>query len=109
MTTVRCIVLSDNMYLLDGAISIMTDSARKVFPVLDPKVLPYDYYGDLKSGNNYKYSQLTSTQNTNLAYIDRVIVSRLDEIRNKHINLKVVAAMVDFELWQARYPRAFSS
>lgn len=107
MTTVRCVILSDNMYLLDGAVSVMTDSARKVFPVIDPSLLPYNYYGDFKSGNNYRYSQVLNEQNTNLAYIDRVTVSRLDEIKNKQINLKVVAAIVDFELWQARVPRQY--
>jgi len=108
-TTVRCIILSDNMYLLDGAISVMTDSARKVFPVVKPSELPYNYYGDFKSGQRYQYSQLAVNQATNLAYINRVTVSRLDEIRNKHINLKVVAAIVDFELWQARYPRVYNA
>jgi hypothetical protein len=108
LTTIRCIILSDNMYLLDGAIAVMADTARKVFPVVPPSELPYDYYGDIKSGQEYRYSQLTTQQNTNLVYIDRVTVSRLDEIRNKHINLKVVAALVDFELWQARNPRAYA-
>jgi hypothetical protein len=106
-STVRCIILSDNMYLLDGLLSVMTDSARKVFPTVDPNSLPYNYYGDFKSGIQYKYSQLATNQTTNLVYIDRVVISRLDEIRNKHINLKVVAAMADFELSQSRYPRSY--
>lgn len=108
LTTVRCIILSDNMYLLDGAISLMADTARKVFPILNPSSMPYNYYGDLKSGSKYQYSQLTNAPSTSLAYIDRVTVSRLDEIRNKHINLKVVAAMVDFDIWQSRHPRQYS-
>ena len=87
----------------------MTDSARKVFPLISPAELPYNYYGDFKSGTSYQYSQVVTTQNTNLVYINNVVVSRLDEIRNKHINLKVVAAMVDFELWQARHPRIYSN
>ena len=110
LTTIRAIILSDNMYLLDGVISVLTDTARKVFPVIDPTGLPYNYFGGFNNGaTSYQYSQLTSVQNTNLAYINRVTVSRLDEIRNKHINLKVVAAMVDFELWQARYPRVYNT
>ena len=111
-TTIRCIILSDNMYLMDGAISVMTDAVRKVFPLVSPTQLPYNYYGDFKSGTQYQYPELASQasqQASNLIYIDRVVVSRLDEIRNKHINLKVVAAMVDFDLWQARYPRIYNS
>jgi hypothetical protein len=110
LTTVRCILLSDNMYLMDGAISVLSDAVRKVFPVLSPSSLPYNYYGGFKSGVAYQYAQLPAVaQNTNLAYIDRVTVSRLDEIRNKQINLKVVASMVDFEIGQPRYPRIYSS
>lgn len=109
LTTIRCIILSDNIYLLDGAIAIMADSARKVFPVVHPSKLPYNYYGDFKSGTQYQYAQLNSGQGTDLAYIDRVTVSRLDEIRNKNINFKVVAGLVDFEIWQARYPRTYGS
>jgi hypothetical protein len=100
------------MYLLDGAISVMSDSVRKVFPLVQPSHLPYNYYGDFKSGSQYQYTQLASgasTQTSNLIYIDRVAISRLDEIRNKHINLKVVAAIVDFDLWQARYPRVYGA
>jgi hypothetical protein len=97
------------MYLLDGAISVMTDTTKKVFPLIEPQNLPYNYYGDFKSGSAYQYSGLVTQQNTNLIYVDRVTVSRLDEIKNKNINMKVVAAMVDFELWQARYPRKYNN
>jgi len=111
-TTIRCVILSDSMFLLDGAISIMVDSARKVFPIIPTSGIPYNYYGDFKSGTTYNYTGLASYCQQvfpeNTVYIDRVTVSRLDEIRNKHINLKTVAALVDFELWQGRYPRQYS-
>lgn len=109
ITNIRCIVLADNMYLIDGAISVMTDSVRKVFPVVSPQLLPYNYYGDFKSGDNYNYSQLTQVQNTNLAYIDRVSISRFDEITNNQLNPKIVGVIVDFEIWQAREPRKYNS
>lgn len=107
VTTIRCIILADNMYLLDGAISLMTDSARKVFPIIPPSGLPYNYYGDFKYGSGYQYAGLAQDFPENLVYIDRVTVSRMDEIRNKKINIKTVAALVDFELWQARNPRKY--
>jgi hypothetical protein len=112
-STIRCIILSDSIYLLDGAISIMVDSARKVFPIIPNSGIPYGYYGDFKSGiSSYNYTGLAfycqQAFPNNTVYIDRVTVSRLDEIRNKHINLKTVAAMVDFDLWHGRYPRQYS-
>lgn len=111
-TTIRCVIISDSIYLLDGAISIMADTVRKVFPIIPNSQIPYNYYGDFKSGISYNYTGLAySAQQAapgNDVYIDRVTVSRMDEIRNKHINLKTVAAMVDFDLWQGRYPRQYS-
>ena len=111
-TTIRCIIISDSIYLLDGAISIMADTVRKVFPIIPNSGIPYNYFGDFKSGASYNYTGLAyycqQTFPNNDVYIDRVTVSRLDEIRNKHINLKTVAAMVDFDLWQGRYPRQYN-
>lgn len=108
MTTIRCVILADTIYLIDAAISVMTDSARKVFPIVSPDLLPYNYYGDFKSGDYYNYSQIAQTQNTNLAYIDRVTVTRFDEIKNNELNPKIIGVIVDFELWQARDPRKYS-
>jgi len=107
ITNIRCVILTDNMFLMDGGISIMVDSARKVFPVVDSTMLPYNYYGDFKSGDRYNYSDIAKVQNTNLAYIDRVTVTRFDEVLNNKINPKIVGAIVDFELWQARNPRVY--
>lgn len=105
-TMIRCIVLASNSFSLDGVISILSDSARKVFPVLNPNNFPFNYFGDFKSGNNFNYTNLCQNQPSNsLVYIDRVTVSKLDEIDNAKINKKCVAALVDFELSDIRYPR----
>ena len=105
-TMIRCIVLASNSFSLDGVISILSDSARKVFPVLPPEQFPFNYFGDFKSGNNFNYVNLCKNQPSNsLVYIDRVTVSKLDEIDNAKINKKCVAALIDFELSDIRYPR----
>jgi hypothetical protein len=105
MSSMRCIILAENIYSLDGAISIMVDSARKTFPLLSNDKLPYNIYGDLKSGiSNYNYYDLCTGLNDRV-YIDRVTVSRMSETENKKMNSKVVAAIVDFELSDVRNPR----
>ena len=105
-TTIRCIVLASNSFSLDGLISILSDSARKVFPVLSPNDFPFNYFGDFKTGNNFNYINLCKNQLPyNFVYIDRVTVSKLDEIDNSKINKKCVAALVDFELFNIRNPR----
>jgi hypothetical protein len=108
-TMVRCIILASNSFSLDGVISILSDSARKVFPVLNPDDFPFNYFGDFKPGNNnFNYVTTCRNQSSNsLVYIDRVTVSKLDEIDNAKINKKCVAAIVDFELSDLRSPRVY--
>jgi len=107
-TMLRCIVLASNSFSLDGLISILSDSARKVFPVVGPEDFPFNYFGDFKTGNNFNYKNLCAIQpQSNLVYIDRVTVSKLDEIDNAKINKKCVGALIDFELSDVRNPRVY--
>ena len=102
---IRCIVLASNSFSLDGLISILNDSARKVFPLLSSNDFPFNYIGDFKSGISFNYKNMCQNQ-TNFVYIDRVTISKLDEIENAKINKKCVAALVDFEIYDVRRPRA---
>lgn len=107
-TMVRCIVLASNSFSLDGLISVLSDSVRKVFPVLNPQDFPFNYFGDFKSGNNFNYINLCRNQPpSSLVYIDKVTISKLDEIDNAKINKKCVGALVDFELSDIRNPRVY--
>lgn len=107
-TTIRCIALGSNSFSLDGLISILSDSARKVFPVFSPQDFPFNYFGDFKIGNSFNYKSLCASQSqSSIVYIDRVTVSKLDEIDNAKINKKCVAALIDFELSDIRNPRTY--
>ena len=110
LSNIRCIVLADTIYKLDSVISIMADSAKKVFPIVPQQQLPFNISGDYKYGNNYNYPALASavSSGSNLVYIDRVSVSKLEEFTNKHMSTKVVAALVDFDVWSARFTRVYS-
>jgi hypothetical protein len=107
-TMIRCIILAKDSFTLDSVISIMNDSARKVFPLLNPTNLPFNYLGDFKVGNSFNYTNLCANQpSSNYTYIDRVTVSKLDESTNMYINKKVMIALVDFELSDVRNPRIY--
>jgi hypothetical protein len=107
-TMIRCIALGSNSFSLDGLISILSDSARKVFPVINPNDFPFNHFGDFKTGNSFNYVNLCKNQpRYNLVNIDRVTVSKLDEIDNSKINKKCVAAIIDFELSDIRKPRVY--
>jgi hypothetical protein len=107
-TMIRCIVLGANSFSLDGLISILNDSARKVFPVLNSNDFPFNYFGDFKTGDFFNYIDLCKNQPSySLVHIDKVTVSKLDEIDNAKINKKCVAALIDFELSDIRTPRIY--
>ncbi|MEY4342271.1 MAG: hypothetical protein RL736_61 [Pseudomonadota bacterium] len=104
---ITCTVLAKDIFSLDSVTSILADSARKVFPVFESDMLPFNYLGDLKLGTSFNYTDLCSQNLNNLVYIDRVSVSKFDEFTNLFVNKKCMAAIVDFELKSIRKPRNY--
>jgi hypothetical protein len=107
-TLLRCVALAPNSFLLDGLISILNDSARKTFPLSTADKFPFNYLGDFKFNNHFNYEEMCGETNDRV-YIDKVTVSKLDEVDNAKINKKVVAALIDFELYDIRSPRIYTS
>lgn len=106
-STIRCVVLTNNSFSLDSIISVLNDSARKVFPVLHENDFPFNYFGDFKTGNSFNYINLCKSQpKSNMVLIEKVVVSKLDEVQNSDINKKVVAGIIDFEISSVRNPRS---
>jgi len=104
---ITCVVLAKDIFSLDSITSILADSARKVFPVFNSDILPFNYLGDLKSGASFNYTSLCAQNRNNLVYINRVTVSKFDEFTNLFVNKKCMAAIVDFELESIRQPRVY--
>lgn len=103
---VRCIVLAKDIFSLDSIVSVLNDSARKVFPVFEAKDLPFNYIGDLKSGV-YNYNNMCNAQQNNkLVFIKKVTCTKFEESENLYINKKTLAAFVDFEIESIRNPRS---
>lgn len=110
--SIRCIILASNSFSLDGVISILNDSVRKMFPLLNGQDFPFNFVGDFKNlqSNNrhFDYVQLCKTKGQNdLILIKNVTITKLDEIDNAKINKKCVAALVDFDLESIRKPRVY--
>jgi hypothetical protein len=101
----RCTVLADNPFKLDSLNSILQDSARKSFPFINSSGLPFNIYGDFKSGiSEYKYTDYYAS-NPELIYIESVRVSKFDERVNKLIKEGVWGGFIDFKLIALRHPR----
>lgn len=104
---VRAIFLADSPYLLDAGVSIATDMGRKYFPVLYPKDMPFNMFGDYKS-NNYNYLNLCSHYSQTgslMAMVSSVTISRFAPSVNKLIGNNSYGAFADFTLSYVRQPR----
>tara|TARA_Y100000114_G_scaffold152380_1_gene170583 strand:+ start:292 stop:1140 length:849 start_codon:yes stop_codon:yes gene_type:complete len=101
---VKAVIVSDNEYQLDGALSIFADSARKVVPKIPFSGHPSTEYGDIKGGS-YNYNNLAASYTEIPYYIEDVTVSKFsDRAQNKLPgNLKI--GFIDFEVSTNRFPR----
>ena len=102
----RCTVLSDNAFKLDSINSTLQDCARKNFSVVPASGIPFNVFGDFKSGiSSYNYFDLCSEFSDRLAYIESVKISKFDEKINKVIKDGVWGGFVDFRIKSLRHPR----
>ena len=106
MADIRCVVMAENIYQLDGALSIFNDSARECFTALAFEDYPLNEFGD---AFNFDYKKLTQHRlNSNpsaLHYIDRVDTSKLSDRLTKTISPNTFVGFIDFEVNTYRYPR----
>lgn len=106
MTDIRCVVMAENIFQLDGALSIFNDAARECITALPFEAYPLTEYGDAP-GYNYKTlceSRLSSDPSA-LHFIERVDVSKLSDRVSRKIDPNTFVGFVDFEISTFRYPR----
>lgn len=102
----RCLILADNAFKLDVVNSTLQDAARKSFSIFETSSLPFNIFGDFKSGiSSYNYFEYCNSYGSKLAYIESVKVSKFDEKLNKIIKDGVWGGFVDFKIKTQRYPR----
>lgn len=102
----RCTILADNAFKLDALNTILQDSARKTFSLIPSSGIPFNIFGDLKTGvSSYNFYELSNEYKDNLIYIESVRVSKFDERVNKLIKEGVWGGFADFKLKALRYPR----
>jgi hypothetical protein len=99
----KAVILAENNYQLDGALSIFADSRNEVFPMIPMSGHPVNEYGDLKTGY-YSYANLKSQYGTNTNfYINTAITSKLTDRVRKSLANDIYVGFVDFEIQQHRY------
>ena len=104
--TIKAVVLAENNYQLDGALSIFADTARKSFTKIPFTGHPSTEYGDVKNGS-YFYTGLRNTYDgSNPYYIEDVIVSKFSERAQQQVPGDIKVGFIDFEVSTSRFPRS---
>jgi hypothetical protein len=104
--TIKAVVLAENNYQLDGALSIFADTARKSFTKIPFTGHPSTEYGDIKNGS-YFYTGLRNTYDgSNPYYIEDVTVSKFSERAQQQVPGDIKVGFIDFEVSTSRFPRS---
>ena len=99
----RCVFISDDMYKLDGALSIFNDTNDIVFNQIGYDDFPETEFGDNKYGS-YNYSDLSSLS-TDKFFIQDVTTSKLSDKVSKKVLPNLFVGFVDFDVVKYRFPR----
>ena len=103
---IKAVVMAENQYQLDGALSIFADTRHLSFSKIPFTGHPITEYGDLKGGT-YNYVNLSNEFKTNNDYIiENVITSKLSERAQTNLPGEVKVGFIDFDVSTTRFPRA---
>jgi hypothetical protein len=100
----KSVVFAENLYQLDGVLSLFADSRDIAYPHVSFAEHPINEYGDLKSGI-YLYENLQNRHNQNIFNIERVNTSKISETIRNTISPSLFVGFIDFEVTKLRYPR----
>ena len=106
ITDVTAVVFAENIYQLDGALSVMADSARSAFGNIPFTGSPLDEYGDVKSAYSTGYDYTNVAADGDFYMINSVNVSKISDSANKVIPVDLFVGFMDFEVYKYRTPRS---
>jgi hypothetical protein len=106
VTDVTAVIFAENIYQLDGALSVMADSAHTVFGNIPFTGSPLDEYGDVKSAYPTGYDYNNVAADGNFYMVNNVNVSKISDSSNKVIPVDLFVGFCDFEIYKYRDPRS---
>ncbi len=109
VTDITAVVFAENLYQLDGALSVFADSARVSFGNIPFTGSPLDEYGDVKSSaypTGYDYNNVAAANDSEKYYINNVNVSKISDSADKRIPVDLFVGFIDFEIHKFRFPRS---
>jgi len=103
----QALVLTDNAYDLDGALSIFRDTREEYFPVGDFEKIPWNAKGDLKD-SDYSYNTMTSSFSGTYdkAFVENVIINNTNSASSSDdVFSEFNIGLVEFNILVYRFPR----
>ena len=101
--TLRVYAISNNNYKQEALNSLLIDSTRMGFPLVNNADTPLNGYKDLKTGY-YNYCNLKSQYGCSDVFISNVYSYKISDKANRTSNL--LLSFFEFDLESVRYPRA---
>jgi hypothetical protein len=108
-SNIRTVVIANDNYVLDSALSLFRDSTETCVPILDYAEFPYGEYFHLKK-NPYLYETIYQQKmdvKAQYAFIEKINVSKLYDTSSSALNLprNMRIGFIDFTLSTPRMPK----
>lgn len=106
---IRAVVIANDNYTLDSALSLFRDSTEVCFPIIDYEEFPYGEYFHVKSPP-YDYQTLydQKIESSSYAFIEKINSSKLYDTSSTAINLprNMRIGFIDFKISTPRLPKS---
>ena len=108
ITDINAVVFAEDIYQLDGALSIFADSMNVLFGNIPFTGAPLGEFNNIKSAypTGYDYYNTASTNDGEKYIIDRVTVSKMSDTAAKTMPVDLFVGFIDFEIHKYRSPRS---
>ena len=105
---IKVVAFCENLYQLDGVLSIFGDSYNEIFSLIPMTGHPLGEFNELKTGvypTGYNYKNLSNVYNSQTLFISHVETSKIRDSVIKELNPILHIGFLDFEIKTYRYPR----
>jgi hypothetical protein len=105
---IKVVAFCENLYQLDGVLSIFGDSYNEIFSIIPMTGHPLGEFNEMKTGaypTGYNYKNLSNAYNSQTLFISHVETSKIRDSVIKELNPILHIGFLDFEIKTYRYPR----
>lgn len=105
---VKAVAFCENLYQLDGILSIFSDSYNEIFSKIPMQSHPLGEFYELKTGlypTGFYYSDVSVANNSSTYFIYDVETSKIRDNVMKELNPTLHIGFIDFDIKAFRYPR----